>query len=202
MEMNHFSTVYFLPPAASLVLPQLFCCNVVTACWFFQRYSLFLVCPPTHKHTQVDRSVLVLPRVIMYTIKEKSHPEVLFHSQIPSICDAQCISAVIFVIKCCNLCVRCTHSLSTCLLHQLMLLCISQNAFNQSPQIRHELVAWSRLCVGGESRSESRQGRFVPIKKKWVTLCSQSAASLFAAKGGEIHTKFTFLHWMSLVWKC
>lgn len=87
-------------------------------------------------------------------------------------------SSSYFVIKCCNLLVGWTHSLSTWHLLQLMLSCISQNDFNQSLKIPNELVAF---CVGGESNSDSKRVRFVPIKEKWVTLCSQNATCLGAA---------------------
>lgn len=128
----------------------------------------------THRyitHTQLDSSPLVLPTLcqssesvdVDYTIKGKFHPQVLF-SLLDTInlhCSVHC--STYFVIKCCDLLIRCPHSLSTSLLLQLMLSCISQTDSKKSPQIRNELVALGWLCVGGESRS---------IKKKWVMLFS------------------------------
>lgn len=190
----------------------------------FQEYSLFLACVasttaalPSSPHTHIPLRGCITgtngqqfpfniscPCVCVcvdsvdgdYTIKAKFHPQVLFHC---CVINLQCSphSSSYFVIKCCNLLARHTYSLSTCPQLQLMLPCISQYDFKQFPLIRNQLVAFTWLRVGGESRSQSKTARFVPIKKKWVTLFSQNATCLKAAMhyglstvGGEIHTPF------------
>lgn len=92
-----------------------------------------------------------------------------------------------------------------------MLPCISRNDFNRSPQIRNELVAFSCQCVGGESSSESERRRFVPIKKKWVTLFSENATcpeaamhyglSIMGKRGRrKFRTSPCFCSWKYLTW--
>lgn len=111
---NSFQYCLCLSPASLILPPQLFCCNLVTACWFFRGTVCFQSVlpppppPPSHTHRYITHNWTAVPLYyplslcqscesvdVDFTIKGKFHPQVLFPSKIPSICDAQCIPAVI-----------------------------------------------------------------------------------------------------------